>query len=314
MRKPHLILWSVVVLLALAGVGYLLYERVSWVELDLSLIESYAATESYSELIRRVHEREDPSDGFTFVVLGDTRSNLAMAREVLQEAVKENPAFILSNGDIVRKGRPEEYVAHHLQLVKEIAPHPFIPVPGNHEEGPNRDFAAFRAVYGEERFNFDFGECRFVGINNGDHTGLSGSDLRYLEQELSRPASEGQTDPPKYKFVIFHVPPIFLANAVAGEDGRGFRWNARKLKVLMTRLGVDHVFVGHVHGFASEVVDGVRYTITGGGGADLTSELGPEGNVHNYVVVHVGPQGLRTEVVRLMKGQWTRAELKEEAG
>ncbi len=49
---------------------------------------------------------------------------------------------------------------------------------------------------------------------------------------------------------------------------------------------------------------------SGGAGASLTTNLGKEGNVHNYVVVHVGPNGVKSEVVRFVNGEWVRSEIK----
>ena len=71
---------------------------------------------------------------------------------------------------------------------------------------------------------------------------------------------------------------------------------------------VDHVFAGHVHGFASEVIDGIRYTITGGGGANLTEALGDEGAVHHFLLIHVSPDGIRNEVVKFVDNEWSRED------
>jgi len=290
---------GIVVLAVAAGIGYGLCERLSRVELDLDRLAEYAASQDYAVLIQAVQARPVGPEGFRFVVLGDTRSNIGMARRVMGRAAEEAPAFILSNGDIVRRGTVDEYVAHHMRLVQEVAPIPVIPAPGNHEEGPNRDFATFRAVYGGERFAFDYAGCRFVGFNNGDRNGVSGGDLEFLAQELGKRGAA-------HKFVVMHVPPRYIENYVQSEDGRGFRWNAGKFRKLMADTGVDHVFLGHVHGFATERLDGVRYTITGGGGATLTETLGEAGRAHNFVLVHVAKDGMRAEVLRLEGDQWVR--------
>jgi predicted phosphodiesterase len=290
---------GVVVFVLVGGIGYFVYRQVTWEELDLSALAEYAETEDYDVLIGKVLAEPADPEGFHFVVLGDTRSNLAKARPVVSGAAAEKPVFILSNGDIVRRGRVEEYKSHHMQLVKMIAPLPFIPTPGNHERGPNRDFATFRAVYGGERFSFDYGDSRFIGFNNSDWNGVSGDDLAYLETEL---AKDGAT----HKFVIFHVPPRYLENHIHTEEGRGFTWNGKKFRALMAKYKVDDVFMGHIHGFATETMDGVQYTITGGGGANLAEELPPGGAVHNYVVIHVSPEGVRREVVKLIDEEWQR--------
>jgi hypothetical protein len=80
------------------------------------------------------------------------------------------------------------------------------------------------------------------------------------------------------------------------------------LCTLLKRQKVDQVFMGHIHGFATTVVDGVRFTISAGGGANLAKELPKEGAYHNYVVIHVSPTGLRNEVVKQIDGQWVRSD------
>ena len=207
---------------------------------------------------------------------------------------------MLHAGDVVRRGRVDEFRAHHMRLVEEVAPIPVVPAPGNHERGPNYDYAAFRTIYGAERFSFDVGNCRFVGINNTDRLRLSRSDLRYLEEELEKPGAE-------HKFVVFHIPPRFVEKAVEAEETRGVVWNTRRFHEIMVENEVEHVFMGHVHGFATAIIDGVRYTITGGGGGTLATVLGPMGNVHNYVVVHVTPDGVEYEVMRILDDEWRRA-------
>lgn len=278
--------------------AYWVYRQVTWVEMDLSLLDEYAATESYERLYERIRNREAGEGGFFFVALGDTRSFKGRAQRILRKAAEFEPAFILSNGDIVRHGTVEEYGEYHMPLMRDLDPIPFIPAPGNHEEGPNHNFGPFKRLYGDVRFSFDFAGSRFVGINNGDLDKMGWGDIRYLEDEL------GKAPEVEHKFVIFHVPPEFLENAVESEGTRGFAWNAKRFHRLMVEHKVDHVFSGHVHGFASEVIDGVRYTITGGGGASLTDNLGEEGRVHHFILVKVSPEGLTNEIIKMNRSDW----------
>lgn len=278
--------------------AYWVYRQATWVEMDLSPLDEFAVTESYERLYERIQNREPGDDGFSFVALGDTRSFKGRAQRILRKAAEFAPAFILSNGDIVRHGTVEEYAEYHMPLMRDLDPIPFIPAPGNHEEGPNHDFAAFKRIYGGVRFSFDYAGCRFVGVNNGDLDKMGWGDLSYLEKEL------GKAPEVDHKFVIFHVPPEFLENAVESDGMRGFAWNAKKFHRLMIEQEVDHVFSGHVHGFASEVIDDVRYTITGGGGASLTDNLGEEGRVHHFILVTVSPEGITNEIIKMDRSNW----------
>jgi hypothetical protein len=75
---------------------------------------------------------------------------------------------------------------------------------------------------------------------------------------------------------------------------------------LCKEWGVTEVFMSHIHGYASEVIDGVRYTLTAGAGAPLARRLTKEGQVYHYVVVHIGPNGPRREMVYFHEGTWIR--------
>ncbi len=302
MKKLLIGLAVVAAAVAAVPTGYTVYRIVTYEEEALQLLEPYAETEHYERLVERVRERAEERDHFSFVALGDTQSNYDVAMEVMTLAAEEDPVFMLHAGDVVRRGRVEEFIAHHMSLVEAVAPVPVVPAPGNHERGPNYDYAAFRTIYGGERFSFDVANCRFVGVNNTDLFRLSRSDLRFLEEELAKPGAD-------YKFVVFHIPPEFVEIAVEAESTRGFTWNARRFRDMMTEYGVEHVFMGHVHGFATAEIDGVRYTISGGGGGTLSDALGPTGNVHNYVVVDIGPDGPSYEVVRLIDGEWIRSDI-----
>lgn len=301
MRKSILIAVLLVVLVPVAG--YLLYNQITYTPQDLSPLAPYVGTESYAALIQRIQAQPAGPDGFTFAVLGDTRSNHDVAPLVVKAAAAENPAFILGTGDLVHHGTVGELISDHLPLVKSIAPIPFISVPGNHEEGPNRDFAAFRYLCGgSDHFSFDYGDCRFVGVNDGSKWGFTNGDLRYLEQELSKPGV-------KHRFVVFHIPPKDLSVFADPKEGRGFRRNYGALKKILRKYGVEDVFMGHIHGFAAIVVDGVRYIVSAGGGAPLSGRLPEEGQAHCYVVVHVSSTGLRMEYIRLIGAQWLRKDI-----
>ena len=289
--------WILLVLVIALPCGYYAYTLATYKTLDLTPLAPYAKTQQIDTLIASIQARKVPPEGFRFVVLGDTRSNFGKAREVMKRAAEEKPAFILHNGDLVRKGKVSEYIGHHLRLVDLVAPIPVIPVAGNHEKGPNRDFGPFLALYGRDQFSFDYGGCRFIGINNATKWGLTNAHLRYIRKALEAPGA-------KHKFLMFHVPIRSLDIYVDGEEGRGFRRNAKALMALMEEFSVDQVFMGHVHGYATTVVNGVRYTISGGGGANLSDKLDADGSVHNFLVIDVTPEGLKNTVWRQRGDTW----------
>jgi len=76
----------------------------------------------------------------------------------------------------------------------------------------------------------------------------------------------------------------------------------------MQQHGVEEVFMAHIHGYASTVLDGVRYTLTAGGGAPLSGRLAKQGQAYNYVLLRVSPEGVQRTVVRVLEGEWVRQE------
>ena len=228
---------------------------------DLSLLAPYHAKFSYDKLIEQVNALPPDPASFTFVVLGDHRNNTHTAKMVFAKALEENPAIIFDTGDLIRDGSVAQYLDHHLPLVEMAAPVPVFCVPGNHERGDRRDFAGFEAIYGGSRFSFDYAGCRFVGFNAAEKLRVTGGDLAFVDQELSKPGSE-------HRFVFFHIPPDYFENTIIGDDTtRGFSWNAGELRKILSEHQVTEVFMGHIHGHATAVIDGVRYSLTAGAGA-----------------------------------------------
>ena len=272
---------------------------------DLELLRPYGEKYNCARLLEKLQEQGPASDTFSFVVFGDSRNNVFVASKVFEQAAKEDPAVIFHTGDIIRGGTVSEFLENFLPLLEITDPVPVFCVPGNHERGERRDFAAYNAIYGTERFSFDYGPCRFVGFNNSEMLRVSGEDLEFLDRELGKPGAE-------YKFVFFHIPPAYFEEDVIGDgDPRGFTWNAPELRELLANHKVNEVFMAHIHGYATTVIDGVRYTLTAGAGAPLSKRLPEEARIYHLMVVHVSPDGISQELVRLVPGslEWAREKM-----
>jgi Icc-related predicted phosphoesterase len=268
-------------------------------------LRSFPSLDPYREqygndvLLTKLESQDGDRTSFSFSVLGDSRSNVYIGKQVFAAAASDKPAMIFDTGDLIRHGTAEEYLEHHIPLLEAADPIPVFCIPGNHDRGPYRDFAAYHALYGGDRFSFDYGPCRFVGFNASETVRVSGSELRFLDRELSKPGVD-------YRFVFFHIPPKFFESQIVDDARRGFEWNGQELRELLTRHKVDEVFMGHIHGYASKVIDDVRYTLTAGGGAPFSERLPPEARIFHYVMIHVGPEGLKREVVYLSREEWVR--------
>ena len=125
-------------------------------------------------------------------------------------------------------------------------------------------------------------------------------DIDFLRRELAK-------SPIRHKFVFIHIPPRYFEDGViTTAKRRGFRKLEKEFRALMTEQGVTEVFMGHIHGYATQEIDGVRYTLTAGAGAPLCKQLPAESRVHHYVAIRVDGERFEREVVRRIDGQWRR--------
>lgn len=239
----------------------------------------------FPELAERL-PASDTEHPWNFVVLGDTRNNTKTAAALYRKARELEPVMAFHTGDIVRGGMASELMRNHVRLLEEcLNPVPMFCVPGNHERGPLRDFAAFKALYGDDKFAFSTGGCRFVGFNNCAGKGISREDLEFLEHALAGDHA--------HKFVFTHIPPAYFEATFVGDARRrGFRKNADAFHELMGRMGVEEVFFAHIHGYATAKIDGVRYTLTAGGGAPLSGRIAAENRCYHLIRMDIHPGGV----------------------
>ena len=256
----------------------------------------------YETMKARAAERMPEGDAFSFVVLGDTRKRMRTATKIFAGAKEENPVVIFHTGDIVRGGTASEYHDSLTPLIDLVDPVPVLSVPGNHERGAWRDYAAFKALHGDEQFSFELGNCLFVGINNSTQKGVTDAGMAYLEKALSGSRAT-------HKYVFYHIPPKFFeASFVTDRPRRGFKNNEHTSHQLFIKHGVTEVFMAHIHGYATALIDGVRYTLTAGGGAKLSPRIREEGRFHHYLVRHVSGGEVRRELIKLAGDRFERID------
>jgi len=259
----------------------------------LQELESLRSRYGYATMISQAAARMPDGPDFGFVVLGDTRKRMRTATKIFAGAKEEEPVVIFHTGDIVRGGTASEYHESLTPLIDQVAPVPVLSVPGNHERGAWRDYAAFKALHGDDQFAFELGNCLFVGINNSTRKGVTDAGMRYLKEALAGSSAT-------HKFVFYHIPPKFFeATFVNDRPRRGFTNNEQESHQLFVEHGVTEVFMAHIHGYATATFDGVRYTLTAGGGAKLSPRIAESGRFHHYLVRHVDGDELRRELVRI---------------
>ena len=292
----------IVLALFLAGLGVVQLRKLAASRSGMEELRNLCPKYGYETMIARASDRMPEGDAFSFVVLGDTRKRMKTATRIFAGAKEENPVLILHTGDIVRGGTPAEYHESLTPLIDQVEPVPVLSVPGNHERGAWRDYAGFKALHGGDEFAFELGNCLFVGINNSTQKGVTAEGMAYLEKALS----ESQAT---HKYVFYHIPPRFFeATFVNDRPRRGYTGNEQESHQLFIKHGATEVFMAHIHGYATEVIDGVRYTLTAGGGAKLSPRIDENGRFHHYLVRHVNGSEVKRELVKLDGNQFVRLE------
>jgi predicted phosphodiesterase len=221
-------------------------------------------------------------DEFTFAVCGDSRGGDAIYLEILRRVVADGAAFLLHTGDLVNVGGVHQF-RHFANLMADF-PLPFYPTAGNHDAqgGSLEHYLAYSGAPAAH-YSFDVGQAHFAVIDS-HHGSLPNTELEWLDADLAA------SDQP-LKLVLLHHPPF----DPDGTDHIMVGGNAAFMDVV-ERQGVEIVFAGHIHAFVEGEQNGVRYIITGSGGAPLYAGGHPNAFYH-YILVHVRGAEIELEVV-----------------
>ena len=230
----------------------------------------------------------DPSGlekGFPFIVLGDVRGNEEVYARLLVKAKSFNPLFILNTGDIVNWGQAYEY-ENYLKRIAALDI-PMLHIPGNHDI--NLDQSLYREYLGLANWSFDYGNYRFIGLDNA-----AGN----FSRETIAFAAAALTDR-KTCLVAFHKPPAVGRWAVHAMQADATGGRGGEMMTLIKKAGVSKVFLGHIHLYDEMEVDGVQYIISAGGGAKLYGKYGFGKAEYGFVLVRVGADGLTHQWIPL---------------
>jgi calcineurin-like phosphoesterase family protein len=229
----------------------------------------------------------------------DPTADAIFAQLVRQTAgLRPAPVFFANLGDFAGPGTVERH-RHYLELVSTLEI-PNVCLIGNHDLEDPAAAAAWSAVHGPRSFSFAYGATRFVAIDGasgqagelGDTTppdtaGPSVEALEYLDETLAA------ADEPN-RVVLLHAPP-HLDGHYAPQPECGFRQGEPEFLAILRRHGVRLVCCAHGLGFDHHVHDGIRFVMSGGGGAALYlsyRDAGPHrGALFHAVEITLGQRG-----------------------
>jgi hypothetical protein len=196
-------------------------------------------------------------------VYGDTRNGHDVHERVINQVLKEDPDLVVMVGDLVDRGFEEtdwqrffEVAAPLLRVL------PLVPALGNHEvtrpEGTRRFLELFPTPPGAPEpgyFSFDAGGVHF--------TVLDSNQLRSPRQAGWCEADLAAAKKARARFVVMHQGPWSMGPHGDSPDA------IRTFVPLFQKYGVDLILSGHDHEYERGVQQGLRYVVTGGGGAPL---------------------------------------------
>jgi 3',5'-cyclic-AMP phosphodiesterase len=216
-----------------------------------------------------------------FAVMGDVRNGDKIFRTELGEAKQDGAEFVMILGDLVPTNRPENY-QHFADMVGK-APLPVLVLPGNHDYGRHGG-DRYRELFGPGDYAFDLGGYHFITLDNARLL-LTDKQLSWLEKELKSPLP---------KLVFLHAPPATIKRWAR----HGFSEGADRFVGLMDKYKPERVFMSHIHAYDEFTRNGVKYVVSGGGGAELNEMLGKKAAFYHFIMVETKAGRLTTEVVR----------------
>lgn len=206
----------------------------------------------------------------TFAVLGDTRYGAEPHRRIVDRIVREAPDFVLGTGDVVDDGSRQDQWQQFFDIEAPLLrDRVFYPAIGNHDrQGRGRTADAFRAYFAvpaqggeaERYYAFTYASVRVLVLDSNIYSFALADQTAWIERELIAARQDAGV---RHIFAVMHHPPFSISLHGGAKDLRE-RWTP-----LFEKYGVAAVFSGHDHVYTRAEHNGVRYFVTGGGGAAL---------------------------------------------
>jgi predicted phosphodiesterase len=207
---------------------------------------------------------------FSFIVVGDSRSGMEAHRRVIERMAQEVPDFVLGTGDMVDDGSHEEQWQQFFDVENQmLRDNVYFPAVGNHDrQGRGRTADTYRAYFSvpenggdtERYYAFSYAAARFIILDSNIYSFALTDQTSWLERELIAARQDPEIH---HIFAVMHHPPFSISLHGGASDLRE-RWTP-----LFEKYQVSAVFAGHDHVYSRAEHEGIRYFVSGGGGAPL---------------------------------------------
>ena len=240
---------------------------------------------------------------FTFVAMGDSRSNPDIFAKIMEGTGSKNPDFVISMGDLVETGGDyEQWSAQYFSVVKGfVETTPLVSTLGDHEtNGDNgelfRYFLRRDEPTDKQWFSFDYGNSHFISL-----------DYRHPEKrEMIDWFVKDMTNSDKeWNFVYMH-------RGAYNFGGHRTDWGRGIWPELFSKHQVDIVFAGHSHLYerfypvrSGDEANVVTYVTTGGAGAGLYQSVPNESliavteSVNHFLTIQIDDNTLQMKATRM---------------
>lgn len=205
----------------------------------------------------------DQLDG-GIVVYGDSRTGHDVHDWLMEGMASLAPTAVFHTGDLVNDGTdPNDWLIFNNIVSRLSSDTPIYPALGNHEKKSALYFNNFELPGNERWYSIDdIVNYNLIVLDTESNLAEGSTQYQWLEAELL--SSVSATD---YTLVFFHYP--LYSTGYHPEDEKGIRDD---LVPIFEQYGVDAVFNGHDHNYERSTVSGIRYVVTGGGGAPLRGQ------------------------------------------
>lgn len=215
---------------------------------------------SDTSTFRTAVERGTP---FTFLLYGDNRTqpeiHTQVATQMWADAMRNDARFVVHTGDLVTNASPwwewqREFFGPALPLMSTL---PFYTSMGNHEGNHESYYHYLDLPNNEAWYSFSYGDVDYFALNSSLDFEPGSDQLEWLRQGLAASTAH-------WKIVFFHHPPYACTPARKPGDIDVQQY----IVPVVEEFDVDLVLLGHDHLYGrTGTRNGVRYVISGGGGA-----------------------------------------------
>lgn len=214
-----------------------------------------------------------------FLVYGDNRTDAVAHRAIVAGMGREAADFLVHTGDYVDVGGQPGYWDTFFSIEAPLlGQKALIGTVGNHElfESGGGEWLSYFGASADQGpkgpdgsplldFTARWGSIRFF-VLNGFVGWKSGPDRAWLDAELAK--ADAETDL-SYRIVVTHHSPYS-----SGLHGNNELFAAAGLPELFVQHKIDLVLAGHDHSYERGFTNGLRWIVSGGGGAPVYGRSG----------------------------------------